>query len=91
MKRPEPPPKMKGRLNFDFKIAHSYRLQFGIQNAPIPPRHSPPRKQVFSEHEQAPTPPKSFSSISEVSMTTSGRVFLTEMVKRHIYGLGPFI
>ena len=75
------------------------------------------KTQVFSEHEQAQTPPKSFSSISEVSMTfrskvlsrtssslenpiclailanftTSGRVFLTEMVKRHIYGPRPFI
>ena len=72
-------------------------------------------EQVFSEHEQAPTPLKSFSSISEVSMTfrskvlsrtslekplflailanftTSDRVFLTEMVKRHIYGPIPFI
>ena len=72
-------------------------------------------EQVFSEHEQAPTPPKSFSSISEISMTfrskvlfhtslekslflailanftTSGRVFLTEMVKRHIYGPRLFI
>ena len=71
---------------------------------------------VFSEHEQAPTPQKSFSSMSEVSMTfrskvlsrrmlekktpflailanltTSGRVFLTEMVKRHFYGPRPFI
>ena len=76
-----------------------------------------PVQQVFSEHEQTPTPPKSFSSISEDSitfrsrvlshtssslekplfsdilanLTTSGRGFLTEMVKRHIYRLRPFI
>ena len=75
------------------------------------------RLQVFSEHEQAPTPLKSFSSISEVSktfrlkvlartssslekplvlgilanLTPSGRVFFTEMVKRHIYGPRHFI
>ena len=31
-------------------------------------------EQVFSEHEQAPTPLKSFSSISEVSMTFRSKV-----------------
>ena len=72
-------------------------------------------EQVFSEHEQAPTPPKLFSSISVDSITfrsevlsrtslakplflailanftTPDRVFLTEMVKRHLYGPIPFI
>ena len=36
--------------------------------------HKTLNKQVFSEHEQAPTPPKSFSSISEVSMTFRSNV-----------------
>ena len=61
-------------------------------------------KEVFMKHEQAPTAPKlegvwflqilnifSMKTAILANLTTTGRVFLTEMVKRHIYGPRPFI
>ena len=62
-------------------------------------------KEVFVKHEQAPTAPKleglwvfvdfgyiiSMKTAILAHLTTSGGVFLTEMVKRHIYRPIPFI
>ena len=41
--------------------------------------------QVFSEHKQAPTPPKSFSSISEVSMTFRSKVLSRTSLRKNRY------
>ena len=61
-------------------------------------------KEVFVKHEEAPTVPKLegewffvdfkyifYETRFFTNLTTSGRVLLIEMVKRHIYGPRPFI
>ena len=43
------------------------------------------QKQVFSEHEQAPTPPKSFSSISELSKTFRSKVLSRTNLEKPLF------
>ena len=79
-------------------IASGTRTQISVR---VPERlHYGNNKEVFVKHEQAPTAPKlegvwflQISNIFSIKTAIFGQfynLFLTELVKRHIYGPRPF-